>query len=90
MRRGYESDSDSTAHRWSGSNRLILNCEYLLLQVLAVTGLEGLTLCQLESSRSIRFSFRTQENGTFVLFVEEAPRKFVQVRYVEDFHPPFH
>ena len=69
MQRGCESDSDSTAHRWSGSNRLILNSKYLVVQVSAVTGLEGLAFCQLEGSRSIRFSFGTQENGTFVLFV---------------------
>ena len=44
---------------------LILNSKDLVVQVLAVTGLEGLTVCQLESSPSIRFSFATQENDTF-------------------------
>ena len=75
MQRGCESDSDAAAHRWSESNRLILNCEHLLIQVLTVTGLEGLTFRQPESLRSIRFSFCTQENGPFVLFVEEIARE---------------
>lgn len=63
--------SDSAAHGWSGNNRLILNSEYLPIRVLVVTGLEGLTFRQLESLRSISFSFCTQENGGFVLFVEK-------------------
>jgi len=68
-------DSESTAHRWPCSNRLIFDSEYRVVQVLAVTGLQGATFRQLESFRSIRFSFCTQENGAFVLFVEETPRK---------------
>jgi hypothetical protein len=43
---------------------------------LAATDLEVLTVCQLESSPSIRFSFATHENDTFVLPVEKAPHEF--------------
>ena len=37
MQRGCESDSGSTAHHWSGSNRLILNSKYLAVQVFVAT-----------------------------------------------------
>jgi hypothetical protein len=79
VQRGCESDSDSAAHRWSDSNRLILNCEHLLIQVLTVTGLEGLTSRQLESFRSIRFSFCTQENGALSFSLKKPRANSVQM-----------
>jgi hypothetical protein len=69
MQRRCESDPDSTAHRLSGNNRLILNSKHLVVQVFALTGLEKPTVWQVESSRSIRFSCGTQEN-TFVPLAE--------------------